>query len=102
MKTKNGIELNLKESNYTYNYKGFLFYFSSEFYKQKFIEKINSYINEEQLKINAKYQVKIDLEMFFAIALYRKIEKRGFYVTVGSIKLTNDFYFIAYFKNKIM
>ena len=40
MKTNNGIELNLNESDYIYEFKGAVFYFSSELYKNKFKENV--------------------------------------------------------------
>lgn len=80
MQTKNGIEFNLKESNYIFKMGDFTFYFSSEFYLNKFKSEVQNFINMETSKMIAKYKVNINLYFYFAMAFYRKIEKRGFYV----------------------
>ena len=51
MKTKNGIELDLKNSSYIYDYNDFKFYFSSKFYLEKFKENLSYYIFMETTKI---------------------------------------------------
>lgn len=84
MQTKNGIELDLKNSNYVYEYNNFKFYFSSELYLKKFTENLSYFIFMETTKIINKYRVKINLNFYFAISLYTKIEKRGFYVTFNN------------------
>lgn len=53
-------------------------YFSSEFNLLRFKEKYKSYIEEETLKLENKYHVKIVANYYFMIAIYKKIEKRGF------------------------
>lgn len=80
MRTKNGIELDLKESKYKSNFNGYEFYFSSEFYKYKFEERLTPYIMVENAKIKNKYGVRIFLHEVLAISLYKNIEKRGFRV----------------------
>lgn len=78
MKTKNGIYLNLEESEYKLNYNGLIFYFSSELYMLKFKYKVIQYTIEETAKIKAKYKININLDAMLEISLYKKIEKRGF------------------------
>ena len=78
MKTKNGIELNLKESDYKFEFYNAVFYFSSKFYLDNFKNLLEDYIEIEQTKIINKYKVEINLKLYLAIALYKKIEKRGF------------------------
>lgn len=80
MKTKRGVELDLKESDFIYNYSGFSFVFSSKFYLKKFSENIEHYILEENAKIKNKYSLNFNFDLFFAISFYKKIEKRGFRV----------------------
>ena len=84
MKTKNGIELDLKNSSYIYDYNNLKFYFSSKFYLKKFQENLSYYLFMETTKIINKYKVKINLNLFTAISLYQKIEKRGFYIKYGN------------------
>lgn len=78
MKTAKGVYLNISESDIFYSYSGFDFYFSSNFNKRRFIENIQNYINIETARIQNKYDVNITLTIFLAVALYKKIEKRGF------------------------
>lgn len=81
MKTKNGVELNLKESEYNIKIFNWNFYFSSALYLNKFKEQVFQFVEMESLKFNNKYKVKFDLKLYFAIVLYKRIEKRGFYIT---------------------
>ena len=78
MTTVNGIELDLNESKYKSDYEEYSFYFSSLNYKNKFEEKLMPYIILETAKIKNKYGVGISLNIYLAVALYKKIEKRGF------------------------
>ena len=78
--TAKGICLNLNESEYYFKYKGLIFYFSSEFYKKKFVDNIQNYIENETFKLQVRYNINIDFDVLFMISLYKKIEKRGFRV----------------------
>lgn len=80
MLTVRGICLNLNESEYYYKYKGLIFYFSSENYKNKFANTIKQYLENETLKIQIKYNVNINFDILLMISYYKKIEKRGFRV----------------------
>lgn len=80
MQTKSGIELDLSKSNYKANYSDLIFYFSSELYLNKFKTELNNYILIENIKINNKYKVDIDIKEYLAVALYKRIEKRGFLI----------------------
>ena len=90
MKTKNGIELNLKESEFIFEYKNLKFYFSSKLYLNKFKEQINQFIEMENTKIINKYKVRIDLINYLSVSLYKKIEKRGFliYDNISNVYIT--------------
>ena len=87
MKTKNGIELDLKNSSYIYDYNNLKFYFSSELYLKKFQENLSYYIFMETTKIINKYKVKINLNLYLAISFYKKKKKRGFYIKYGNEEL---------------
>ncbi len=80
MKTKNGIELDIKKSNYKYHFEGMTFYFSSEFYLNKYKKLLNDYIGTETIKLYNKYKILCDFKVYLSLSFYRKIEKRGFYV----------------------
>lgn len=94
MKTKNGIYLDLKESEYKINYNGLIYYFSSELYMNKFQNKVKQFIIEETAKIKAKYKVNIYLDTMLSISFYKRIEKRGFRIEYNenekTIKLTQE------------
>lgn len=80
MKTKNGIEFDLNLSKYVYKKDNFSFYFSSELYLKKFNEEVEDFVMFENTKINSKYRVHINLCLYLMIALYKRIEKRGFLI----------------------
>lgn len=70
----------LTQSPYIAKFKNISFVFSSNFYKEKFEMKLQSFINSETSKLYAQYNTFLrikDLELFFAIVLYKRIEKRG-------------------------
>lgn len=90
--TVKGICLNLNESEYFYQYKGLIFYFSSEFYKKKFASSIKNYIENETFKLQVKYNINLNFDIMFMISLYRKIEKRGFRIfdTINEKEITQN------------
>lgn len=78
MKTKRGIELDLKESNYFFDLYDLRFFFSSELYLNKFRNNVLTFIDSEILKLKNRYKVYFELYRELAISYYKKIEKRGF------------------------
>lgn len=74
------VYLDLKKTPIKTLNKGLIFYFSSEFYKKKFIENVNKYIHEENLKLKNKYKISNICDLFLAVSYYKKVEKRGFRV----------------------
>lgn len=77
------VYLNCRDSDIFYHYQNFKFYFSSRATRERFIKKLDLYINEEILKFINKYEITVDEESFgilFAFILYNKTEKRGFKV----------------------
>ena len=80
MKTKNGVELNLFESDYCFEFNNAVFYFSSKFNLHRFKNSVIQFVEMEQAKIINRYKVDIDLFYYLAISFYKKIEKRGFRV----------------------
>lgn len=80
MQTQNGIELNLNKSRFSFQYKDYIFYFSSKLYLEKFRTNVDEYILLETLKLKNKYKVANNFSLFLAVSLYKKIEKRGFRV----------------------
>lgn len=80
MRTKNGIELNLNESKFVFLSGNLKFYFSSEFYMKKFENERRDFNKIESIKLKNKYRVNVLAQEYFDIALYKKIEKRGFFI----------------------
>lgn len=99
--TKNGIEFNLNKSNYKYKRGDITFYFSSKFYLDKFANNVNDYVEMESRKINAKYKVDINLILYFMVAFYKKIEKRGFLIKNGNTLIKDAKFYTDFSKFKI-
>ena len=95
MQTKNGIELDLSKSNYKYKLNDYVFYFSSQNYLNKFKDEVTNFVIMENKKIEIRYKIIINLSIYLIFALYKRIEKRGFYVTYkGEIIRNNDLRFV--------
>lgn len=89
---KSNVCYNLSKSNFYTTYKHYTFYFSSEFNKTRFETQINSYAENEILKLNARYGTMINAHVMVALQLYKKIEKRGFYVKTDNGLLVSKAY----------
>lgn len=78
----NNVYLKLNESDIFYRFQNFKFYFSSEKIRERFIKKVDSYAEEELLKLEIRYKVPISesFKIYFIFALYNKVEIRGFKV----------------------
>lgn len=74
---------------------GINFYFSSSFNKERFLRSYEQYILEENIKIKNKYHVNIKLDTYLLVALYKKIEKRGFKIEDATGLLTENPIFIS-------
>lgn len=81
---KSNVCYNLFNSPYHTQYKNYTFYFSSQFNKDRFDNKLQTFVDTEKLKLNSKYYTDIHSEIVLALTLYRLIEKRGFYVLSAS------------------
>lgn len=80
MLTRRGIELNIKESKFTYDIEDMRLFFSSTYNLERFISNINEFIDIETLKLRNKYHLNISFKKILIIVLYKRIEKRGFYI----------------------
>lgn len=95
MKTQRGIYTNLDESDYYFSINGLRFYFSSEYYLKKFMTTFRNYIETESKKIYDKFNINIDFKLFLLVALYKKIEKRGFKVEYKNVPISKHTIFLA-------
>lgn len=80
MKSIRGVYYDLSESDYIYEYKDMKFYFSSQSYLTKFIEKQKDFIALESIKMDIYFNATGQYDRILLLKLYRKIEKRGFKV----------------------
>lgn len=90
MKTVRGIYYNLKESEYTFqssDYVGIKFYFSSQFYRNKFAVYYDEEIERFNQSLNNVYKNKFSIKMdiLALIRFYVSIEKRGFYLEIDGV-----------------
>ena len=83
----------INDSTYVYNYDDLSFYFSSEFYKEKFIKEHADFLKEETIKLKIKFRCNICFDYLILLLLYQKIEKRGFKVIYKNKEIDNNYYF---------
>ncbi len=89
--TERGIYHNLKESEYTISNNEVVFFFSSELYRRKFLERYEQYrsfFNDKLAKIVGESSLNYDV--LSDIRLYEDIEKRGFYVWIREMEITKE------------
>lgn len=82
----------LEDSPFFVRLDDFMFYFSSSFYKTKFLKEYPDYIKNETLKLNVKYKMLVDADEMLLLAFYKQIEKRGFKVKYKGVELEKDYY----------
>lgn len=81
-KTKCGVYYDLTESEFTVQIEIAEFFFSSKSHKTKFIERLPQFENEMNSLMKRKWGLNTKFKFIAALALYLKIETRGFYITV--------------------
>ena len=88
--TARGIEYDLPKSPYTYEKEiqgnEVKLYFSSAFYCNKFKEIMNDGDDIVSTTLRMKYNVIIDTELCYTLAMYKRIEKRGFFVQIKPVE----------------
>ena len=83
MITARGIYNNLEESTYSFTIYNIVFYFSSQNYKNKFKQNVESFVKYQTEKLKNFYKIEhINFDRFLAISYYKQIEKRGFRIIV--------------------
>lgn len=82
---------NIKDSVFDYEIYDLCFHFSSLFNKERFMKNVETYVNIEGMKIINKYQLQIDIREYLAIAFYKKIERRGFYISKSGVVIPESF-----------
>ena len=82
----------INESNYTFKYDDLVFYFSSQFYKEKFKRIYTQFLKDETMKLKIKFKCNIYCDEMILLLLYKKIEKRGFKVKYKGKELIENYY----------
>lgn len=82
----------LNESNYTFKYDDLVFYFSSQFYQEKFTREYSQFLKDETMKLKIKFKCNIYCNEMILLLLYKKIEKRGFKVLYKDNELNENYY----------
>ena len=82
----------INESNYTFKYGKLVFYFSSNFYKEKFIKEYITFIYDETMKLRIKFKCGIYCDEMILLLLYKKIEKRGFKVLYNNVPIRENYF----------
>lgn len=89
----------INESNYKFKYDDLVFYFSSQFYLEKFIKEHKQFLKDETMKLKIKYKCSIYCDEMILLLLYKRIEKRGFKVKYKNKEL-NENYYIDFYINE--
>lgn len=78
--TKSGVVYDVKNSPFQVERNGYIFKFSSEPHRHKFIREAK--IKEEWLNdsLSRRFRIKVDFILLADIQLYQQIEQRGFYI----------------------
>lgn len=83
---------NIEESTYFFKYDKLKFYFSSQFYLNKFKNEYSNFLKDEQMKIKLKYKCNIYCNDMILLLLYKRIEKRGFRVLYQDFSISENYY----------
>ena len=90
----------IKETVFNYEIYDLCFHFSSLFNLTRFKQNVETYVKIEEMKIINKYQLQIDMKKYLAIAFYKKIERRGFFITSKDLELKEGNMSVAYIKGE--
>ena len=90
MKTYYGTYTDINESDIFCIFNKYVYYFTSQFNKNKFEENVNDYVYLEEIKIKNRYSVNINLKDYLAFSYYKKVQKKGFRVEKDNIKIDEN------------
>ena len=82
----------INESTYTFKFDDLVFYFSSQFYQEKFERLYTQFFKDETMKLKVKFKCNIYCDEMILLLLYKKIEKRGFKVLYKNNELSENYY----------
>ena len=81
----------INESTYTFKYDDLVFYFSSQFYQEKFERMYTQFLKDETMKLKVKFKCTIYCDEMILLLLYKKIEKRGFRVLYNDTNIRENY-----------
>ena len=78
--TSHGVCYNLHESPYTFEWRGFVYFFSSEPHRAKFVRNLRK--REEWLddSLSRRFRCTVHLPILADVQLYSQVETRGFLI----------------------
>ena len=82
----------IDESTYLFKYDDLTFYFSSMFYKEKFLRTYKEFLKEETIRLKTRYKCCVACDYMILLLLYKNIEKRGFRVYQKDKRLIPNYY----------
>ena len=82
----------INESTYTFKYNDLVFYFSSQFYQEKFERMYIQFLKDETMKLKIKFKCNIYCDEMILLLLYKKIEKRGFKVLYNDTPIRENYF----------
>lgn len=86
--TRGGVCYDLTNSpyNFSIDYKPQMirYYFSSELNKKRFIERLQENRDNVNLSLSNRFGIWINFNKLADLALYKKVEKRGFYIVTSN------------------
>lgn len=103
MKTRNNIYHNLEFTEFVYQFDSEIsFYFSSAMHLRKFTDLLKDYQFDLKQSLEKRFKIEMEIGLFAALQLYKKIETRGFYIKIGGNKLKweNNLKFVGQIKTK--
>lgn len=83
--------IKLTESPFFFEIYDLTFYFSCEYYKDKFINDYEYYLDLENSKLSYRYKSDVLAQEMLLLSLYKSIEKRGFRVLYKDKEITPDY-----------
>ena len=87
------IYIDIEYSDYYFEYDDMKFYFSSQFYLNKFKREYSEFLKDETLKLKIKFKCSIFADYMILLLLYKKIEKRGFRVYYKNNRINENYQF---------
>lgn len=88
--TKRGVFHNLSESKYAVSNGEIAFFFSSRYYRNKFLEGYQNFREKfiKRLTTVGGHKPPVNFETYADVCFYKEVEKRGFYSKVRGVEVS--------------